>query len=127
MREPLRERKERVCFCFFAGEKYFVFLFFPKGMLCFFGTKKQLGGLKTSQSLFCRRETGRERSFLWREHKKKEICRETCGEIMGKTGRTDASLFMEKAGKNKKFEKNKDIRRYSERVSRAREKNLPII
>ena len=34
-------------------------------MLLFFGSKKQLGGLKTSQSLFCERETGWERLFFW--------------------------------------------------------------
>ena len=64
---------------------------------CFFGTKKQLGGLKTSQSLFCEslklkkgRKTGRRRMFsgeralernMWRDMWR-DIRRDRAGKII---------------------------------------------
>ena len=49
-----RDRAGKIVFLFQKSESIPVLLLLrrSKGMLCFFGTKKQLGGLKTSQSFF---------------------------------------------------------------------------
>ena len=45
-----------------------------------FPAKKRLGGLKTSQLLFCGKETGRGRLFFWRERKEREKRERETGE-----------------------------------------------